>query len=218
MKKNIALGVIALIAVLVVVFGRDLLDLYRLQTYITTSTEAYQAERGNWPHLTDACTGCHGSHGNSLNPTYPSLAGQPAAYLSAQLRNFASGQRLAPNMGPLAMTLSPDEVDLLAKFYARQSVVAHAAVSPDEGLKDQGKQLVQTRGCTACHGAQLMGHDTFPRLAAQGQDYLLAQLNAFASSERIEPSGAMQAMAAALSAQERQAIAAYLAALVPQSR
>ncbi|KAA8737107.1 c-type cytochrome [Pseudomonas koreensis] len=218
MKKIIALGVIAVITVLVAVFGRDLLDLYRLQTYITTSTEAYQADRGNWPHLTDACTGCHGSHGNSLNPTYPSLAGQPAAYLSAQLRNFASGLRLAPNMGPLAMTLSPDEVDLLAKFYARQSVVAHAAVSPDEGLKDQGKQLVKTRGCTACHGAELMGHDAFPRLAAQGQDYLLAQLNAFASGERIEPTGAMQAMAAALSAQERQAIAGYLAALVPQSR
>ncbi|MFG6202984.1 c-type cytochrome [Pseudomonas retamae] len=218
MKKIIALGVIAVIAVLVAVFGRDLLDLYRLQTYITTSTEAYQAERGNWPHLTDACTGCHGSHGNSLNPTYPSLAGQPAAYLSAQLRNFASGQRLAPHMGPLAMTLSPDEIDLLAKFYARQSVGADAAVSPDEGLKGQGKQLVQTRGCTACHGAQLMGHDAFPRLASQGQDYLLAQLNAFASGKRIEPTGAMQAMAAALSAQERQAIAAYLAALVPQPR
>ena len=218
MKKIIALGVIVVIAVLLAIFGRDLLDLYRLQSYITTSTEAYQAERGNWPHLTDACTGCHGSHGNSMNSRYPSLAGQPAAYLSAQLRNFASGQRLAPNMGPLAMTLSPDHIDLLANFYARQSVVAHAAVSPDEGLRDQGKQLVQTRGCTACHGAQLMGHEAYPRLAAQGQDYLLAQLNAFASGERIEPSGAMQAMAAALSAQERQAIAAYLAALVPQPR
>ena len=218
MKKIIALGVIVVIAVLLAIFDRDLLDLYRLQSYITTSTEAYQAERGNWPHLTDACTGCHGSHGNSMNSRYPSLAGQPAAYLSAQLRNFASGQRLAPNMGPLAMTLSPDDIDLLANFYARQSVVAHAAVSPDEGLRDQGKQLVQTRGCTACHGAQLMGQDAFPRLAAQGQDYLLAQLNAFASGERIEPSGAMQAMAAALSAQERQAIAAYLAALVPQPR
>ncbi|MBI6658762.1 c-type cytochrome [Pseudomonas sp. MF6751] len=218
MKKIIALGVMVVIAVLLAIFGRDLLDLYRLQSYITTSTEAYQAERGNWPHLTDACTGCHGSHGNSLNSTYPSLAGQPAAYLSAQLRNFASGQRLAPNMEPLAMTLSPDEIDQLAKFYARQSVGAHGAVSSDEGLKDQGKQLVQTRGCTACHGAQLMGHEAYPRLAAQGQDYLLAQLNAFASGERIEPSGAMQAMAAALSAQERQAIAAYLAALVPQPR
>lgn len=218
MKKIIALGVIVVIAVLLTIFGRDLLDLYRLQSYITTSTETYQAERGNWPHLTDACTGCHGSHGNSLNSTYPSLAGQPAAYLSAQLRNFASGQRFAPNMGPLAMTLRPDEIDLLAKFYARQSVGTHGPVSPDEDLKDRGKQLVQTRGCTACHGAQLMGHEAYPRLAAQGQDYLLAQLNAFASGERIEPSGAMQAMAAALSAQERQAIAAYLAAIVPQPR
>lgn len=218
MKKILALGVMVVIAMLLAIFGRDLLDLYRLQSYITTSTETYQAERGNWPHLTDACTGCHGSYGNSLNSTYPSLGGQPAAYLSAQLRNFSSGQRLAPNMGPLAMTLSPDEIDLLAKFYARQSVGAHGAVSSDEGLKVQGKQLVQTRGCTACHGAQLMGHEAYPRLAAQGQDYLLAQLNAFASGERIEPSGAMQAMAAALSAQERQAIAAYLAALVPQPR
>ncbi|MBM9485438.1 c-type cytochrome [Pseudomonas sp. ICBG1301] len=217
MKKIIALGVIAVIAVLLAVFGRDLLDLYRLQSYITTSTEAYQVERGHWPHLTDACTGCHGSHGNSLNPTYPSLAGQPAAYLSAQLRNFASGQRLAPNMEPLAMTLSHDEIDLLANFYARQSVDANAAFSPDEGLKEKGKQLVQTRGCTACHGAQLMGQAAFPRLAAQGHDYLLAQLNAFAAGERNEPSGAMKAMTAALSADERKAIAAYLAALAPQA-
>ena len=45
MKKIIALGVIVVIAVLLAIFGRDLLDLYRLQSYITTSTEAYQAER-----------------------------------------------------------------------------------------------------------------------------------------------------------------------------
>jgi cytochrome c553 len=218
MKKIIAFGVIAVIAVLLAIFGRDLLDLYRLQSYITTSTEAYQTERGSWPHLTDACTGCHGSKGNSLNSPYPSLAGQPAAYLSAQLHNFASGQRAAPNMGPLAMTLSRDDIDLLANFYSRQSVSANVAFSPDEGLKEKGKQLVQTRGCAACHGGQLMGHDAFPRLAAQGHDYLLAQLNAFATGERNEPSGAMKAMAAALSADERKAIATYLAALAPQPK
>lgn len=215
MKKIIVFGVIAVVAGLLAIFGRDLIDLYRLQNYITTSTEAYQTDRGNWPHLTDACTGCHGGKGNSLNSPYPSLAGQPAAYLSAQLHNFASGQRTAPNMGPLAMSLSRDDIDLLANFYARQPVSANISFRPDEGLREKGKQLVQTRGCVACHGEQLMGHDAFPRLAAQGHDYLLAQLDAFATGMRSEPSGAMKAMAAALSADERKAIATYLAALAP---
>ncbi|MCO8312929.1 c-type cytochrome [Pseudomonas mandelii] len=216
--KKIMFGVIAVVAVLLAIFGRDLVDLYRLQNYITTSAEAYQTDRGNWPHLTDACTGCHGNKGNSLNSLYPSLAGQPAAYLSAQLRSFASGQRVASNMGPLAMTLSHDDIDLLANFYARQPTSADASFAPDEGLREKGKQLVQTRGCVACHGEQLMGHDAFPRLAAQGHDYLLTQLNAFANGERNDPSGAMKAIAAALSPDERKAIATYLAALTPQHK
>lgn len=218
MKKIIAFGVIAVVAVLLAIFGRDLLDLYRLQNYITTSTEAYQADRGNWPHLTDACTGCHGSKGNSLNSRYPSLAGQPAAYLATQLHSFASGQRIYPNMGPLAMTLSRDEIDLLVNFYARQPVSKNASSSPGEGSRETGKQLVQTRGCVACHGENLMGHDSFPRLAAQGHDYLLAQLNAFATGERREPTGAMKAVAASLSADERKAIATYLAELIPENK
>ncbi|MCY1544168.1 hypothetical protein D9M68_800290 [compost metagenome] len=63
-----------------------------------------------------------------------------------------------------------------------------------------------------------MGRDQFPGLAGQGHDYLLAQLNAFAAGSRKDPSGAMTAIAATLSADDRQTLAQYLAALAPVAK
>src|SRR5205085_2437576 len=40
-----------------------------------------------------ACAVCHGTDGISTAPDAPNLAGQPAIYLSAQLRSFRSGER-----------------------------------------------------------------------------------------------------------------------------
>ncbi|MFU5460595.1 c-type cytochrome [Pseudomonas aeruginosa] len=217
MKKLIALGVLAVIALLAAFYGRDLLGLYHLQNYITTSTEAYEAE-GPWPHLTDVCAGCHGTRGSSLHQRYPSLAAQPAQYLTTQLHNFAKGQRIFPNMQPLAMTLSESEIQQIADYYSRQPAPDNASFRADSGLQASGKQLVATRGCVACHGEKLQGQGQFPRLAGQGYEYLVAQLDAFASGHRSEPTGAMKAMAAALSADERKAVATYLASLATQTK
>ncbi|MFJ4192697.1 c-type cytochrome [Pseudomonas sp. NPDC089534] len=210
MKRLMTLGVLAAVALLTAFYGRDLLGLYHLQQYIGDSAQAYEAE-GPWPHLTDVCTSCHGNGGRSLHQRYPSLAGQPAPYLIGQLQQFADGQRRAPNMEPLAKTLSESDIRQLADYFARQSPPDNQSFRPDAGLLDAGKQLVTTRGCVACHGQNLQGAAGFPRLAGQGVDYLRAQLDAFADGRRREPTGAMQAMAAALSADERKAIAHYLA-------
>jgi cytochrome c553 len=214
MKKRFVIGVGAVVGLASVLLGPELLDLYRLMSFIETSSAAYEAE-GPWPHLTDVCTGCHGVKGNSQHQAYPSLAGQPATYLAAQLRNFATGQRAGPNMGPLAMTLSEAETKVIVSYFAGQVREENDTFKPDAAMRERGKQLVASRGCAACHGEQLEGRDPFPRLAGQGYDYLVAQLDAYASGVRSEPSGTMKALSVAASAEERRAMAAYLASVMP---
>jgi len=218
MKKYLLLGGLAVIAVLLLAFGPMLLDLYRLQNYVSADAEAAQADAGPWPRTTEVCTTCHGVKGNSVNGNYPALAAQPAPYLAEQLRHFASGQRVNPNMGPLAMTMKPAEVDALAAYFARQTALPNPYFKPDPQLSAKGEKLVETGGCAACHGDRLMGQEQFPRLAGQGYDYLVRQLDAFAGGARTEATGTMQRLAAAASPDDRKAMAAYLASLPPSAK
>ncbi len=213
MKKLILFISLAAIAGLLVVFGPGFLGLYRLQNYIAASDDAYRADGGPWPHLTDVCIGCHGVKGTSLDQGYPSLAGQPASYVATQLRNFAGGHRANPTMEPLAMTLSDPEIKSLSDYYSKQLAVKNEFFEPDPGLRSKGEKLVIEGSCAACHGAKLMGHDQFPRLAGQGYDYILKQLDAFAGDARIEATGAMKGIAVAMSPEDRKAIATYLAGM-----
>ncbi|MCO4893151.1 c-type cytochrome [Cupriavidus sp. WGtm5] len=219
MKKRILLGAAgAIVAGLLAWFGPDLLGLYRLDRYISASAAAYETNNGPWPHVTDACIACHGVRGNSAHQGYPSLAGQPAPYLAAQLHKFASGERPEPIMGPLAMTMSETEINNLADHFARQPAVDNRTFTPDAVLREKGRQLVAQGNCAACHGGQLMGREQFPRLAGQGYDYLLAQFDAFANGARSDPTGMMKRIATAASAQDRKAMATYLASLAPQKK
>lgn len=216
MKKATWLGISALVVLPIVFFGPDLLGLYRLQRFITASAQAYQEDGGPWPHLTDTCMGCHGVKGNSLHQGYPSLAGQPAPYLETQLHNFAKGARRNPTMGPLAMTMNDAQIHSLADYFSRVAPAANRYFAPDPQLREKGQQLVTANNCAACHGAHLMGREQFPRLAGQGYDYLLAQFDGFASGTRGEPTGVMKSIAMRFSAEDRKAVASYLANLEPK--
>lgn len=218
MKKKLLLATGVLFAVLVGLYGRDAVGLYNLLAFVDTTTKSYEADVGAWPQVVDGCNGCHGAHGNSQHQRYPSLAGQPEAYVAAQLHSFANGQRTYPAMGPMAKVLSDDEIKSVTAYYARQPVSANRWIQPDPVLHARGKKLVEAGACTACHGAKLMGQRAFPRLAGQGVDYLLAQLDAFAQGRRVDPSGSMQAVTAKLSPEDRKAISHYLAALAPAAK
>lgn len=219
MKKIIVISIAAISAALGVVFyGGDLLDLYRLDRFIDASAKAYQADGGPWPHVNDTCFACHGAKGNSLHQGYPSLAGQPAAYLEAQLRNFASGARRSPNMEPLSMTMGDAQIKDMADYFSKVAPIANHYFKPDQQLRGRGQQLVAGGNCAACHGPQLMGHDQFPSLAGQGYDYILAQFDAFATGTRSEPTGMMKRIAEGASPEDRKAMANYLASLEPTQR
>ena len=66
------------------------------------------------------CAACHGADGNSVNPMWPKLAGQHAAYLVKQLKDFKSGARKDPVMSPMAMPLGDQDMQDVAAFYAAQ--------------------------------------------------------------------------------------------------
>ena len=66
------------------------------------------------------CTACHGAEGTSVNPLWPNLAGQHAAYMVKQLKAFKSGERKDPVMSPMAMPLSEQDMEDVSAYYSQQ--------------------------------------------------------------------------------------------------
>ncbi|KVC57405.1 cytochrome C [Burkholderia pseudomultivorans] len=218
MKRTWVIGavvVIAGVATAGTMYGPDLLDGMRYQKAMAAIGDADRTNGGAWPQPQETCAFCHGPRGQSRNAWYPSLSGQPASYIAAQLRAFANDTRPNAYMGPLARELDDAKIDALATYFARQAPARNEAVPADEALARRGMALVAARSCQACHGATLEGKDHVPRLAGQGQLYLETQLAAFGSGRRHDPSGAMNGVVATLSGDDLRAIAHYLAALSP---
>ena len=65
-----------------------------------------------------ACAVCHGPVGISITPNTPHLAGQPALYLSEQLRHYRSGQRRHEVMAVIARPLTDEQIDNLSEWFS----------------------------------------------------------------------------------------------------
>jgi cytochrome c553 len=65
-----------------------------------------------------ACAVCHGTNGISTQPDSPNLAGQPAFYLSTQLKNYRSGERKHEVMGVMAKPLNDEDIEALSQWFA----------------------------------------------------------------------------------------------------
>lgn len=76
---------------------------------------------GDWSRHLPGCVQCHGPAGAGVGEHFPPLAGQPAAYLVAQLEAWRDGSRHNdPNqlMARVAKAMTDDEVKALATFFA----------------------------------------------------------------------------------------------------
>ena len=73
------------------------------------------------PTVASSCVGCHGADGNSVVPNFPKLAGQHAAYIEKQLKDFRGGFRKDATMAPFAENLTDENIKELAAFYAAQT-------------------------------------------------------------------------------------------------
>lgn len=84
-------------------------------------TGAWLATRGAWDKNVPACNQCHGPGGIGVGDNFPSLAGQPAAYIAGQLRAWRQGQRPPGPLGlmpAVATRLTDAEIDAVSAYYA----------------------------------------------------------------------------------------------------
>ena len=84
---------------------------------LVLSSVAYaDAAAGKSTFAARGCIGCHGANGVSVVPTYPSLKGKDAAFISKNLTDFRSGTRKNPTMNAMAGGLSDDDIKNLADY------------------------------------------------------------------------------------------------------
>ncbi|CAN5829455.1 hypothetical protein BH11PSE8_BH11PSE8_11980 [soil metagenome] len=101
---------------------------FALAAVATLAAGAASAQDGNTLRarsLAATCAQCHGTAGRAIDgAAVPGLAGMPAAYLSAQMKAFASGTRPASVMQQLAKGYSEAQIEQLAAYFAAQSPAA----------------------------------------------------------------------------------------------
>jgi cytochrome c553 len=71
------------------------------------------------PQAAAACGACHGQNGISINPEWPTLAGQYESYLAHALRQYKTGARGNAIMAAQAAMVADEDIPLLARYYAR---------------------------------------------------------------------------------------------------
>jgi len=134
---------------------------------------------------TAACFACHGRDGSSSTPGTPSLGGQPAFFVIAQLFLFREGRRANEAMIAAAKGLSDDDLRSLADLIGRLPPPAPPSQPPERARAVRGRALAQEHRCGNCHRADYSGGEQVPRLAAQREDYLLKSLRDYKSGARI---------------------------------
>jgi cytochrome c553 len=145
------------------------------------------------------CFSCHGPDGNSQNPVWPRLAGQNAVYIAQQLHLFRAGVRKNPVMQPMAASLSDQDIDDLAVFFAAQTPAGLEADpsywKAGEALYVRGDAARDVPGCIACHGPLGRGNPAagYPALEAQQSVYVVSQLQNYANGTRYSGSNATTA-------------------------
>ena len=167
------------------------------------------------------CSACHGADGNSVNPEWPSLAGQHPNYIVNQLLAYKDGTRVNALMSAQAMALDDSARADLAAYYAMEVLTPKTA---DPQLVEAGKRLFRggnpetgVSACAACHGPNGKGNpggDGIPTVAGQHATYLAAQLRLYASGERrSDMNQMMRNVAAAMSDEEIEAVSSYMQGL-----
>jgi cytochrome c553 len=168
-----------------------------------------------------SCGACHGADGNSVNPSWPSLAGQNEAYLIGTLKAFQDGSRSDPLMSAQANNLNDQDIEDLAAYFATQNATGRTA---DPALAETGERLYRggnaesnLTACIGCHGPTGSGNAPagYPSLSGQHSTYTAKQLKDYQSGSRKSDGNAqiMRNVAARLTQDEINALAAYIQGL-----
>ncbi len=165
------------------------------------------------------CGRCHGAERNGpASDLVPSLHGQPAPFLAAAIRDYASGRRRSGIMEPLVADLEVGEIDRLARYYAGLAPLAAPPTAGDPNLIARGEQLATIGDfaagvppCLSCHGRDAL--DSYPRLAGQKAAYMKGQLRLWKAGQKTAGDGAaiMAPIARQMSDTDIEAVTTYFA-------
>jgi cytochrome c553 len=167
------------------------------------------------------CGACHGADGNSVNPQWPSIAGQNATYIEKTLLAFQAETRKDPLMSAQAQNLSETDIADLAAYFSSQIATGRTA---NPALAERGERLYRggnkesnLTACIGCHGPSGRGNGPagYPAVAGQHSVYTAKQLSDYQSGVRQSDGDAqiMRNVAARLTQAEINSLAAYLQGL-----
>ena len=166
------------------------------------------------------CSACHGQDGNSINPLWPSLAGQHKQYTIHTLRAYQNGTRVDAVMQAQVIALTEQDLEDIAAYYNAQTMQKK---DYDYGLAKKGESLYRggnastgVAACIACHGPTGRGNPGagYPSLAGQHAEYTADALKGYIKTERKAGlNDMMQSLATRLTAEEIEAVSEYIQAL-----
>lgn len=70
--------------------------------------------------VAELCVACHGKDGVGISAEYPTLTGQHADYLARAMEEYKIGSRKNAVMQPFVASLSKEDIEQIADYYARQ--------------------------------------------------------------------------------------------------
>lgn len=165
----------------------------------------------------ETCAACHGNKGLSQT-NIPSLAGQSPYAIYKQLHDYRTAARVHPQMTGVAKQLAPADLAAVAAYYAAASKEYAAIGGRDlvgepniERLVREGDSRRRIPACLSCHLNGVGGPIETPVIIGQSREYMLQQLNNYASgARRNDVYGRMREISRKLTPQERAELARYL--------
>lgn len=173
-----------------------------------------------------ACVQCHGLHGvGDSSGAFPRLSGLSAWYLYKTLQDYSAGLRPSDIMRPIAQTLTDQQKQDVAAYYASITDAPYVAkpnydvqtIQIGGAIAAAGVPAQGVPGCNGCHGTDGAGAPPiYPSLAGQYEPYLRHQLTLWKQGKRDgDPMNIMELIAKAMTDEQIRAVSRYYASVRP---
>lgn len=135
--------------------------------------------------LAGRCNICHGANGStSKNELIPQLAAMPPEYFIPALQSYFNGKRNNNMMQIFSSSISPQDIKLLAAYYAMQPPVN--LQHPIKGdIKAGEREAGMCAGCHSIDGNALS--PDIPSLAGQPAEYMVKVMHDYREGRRNNP-------------------------------
>ena len=114
------------------------------------------------------CSACHGEKGLPAEPAIPIIWGQNEGYLYLELRDFQKGARKDDRMTPIAQSLSKEDAQALAAYFAAKPWPKTGAPSASKADEATAMTAIKSVVCTQLPSGAVSGRfvHSAPRRAA----------------------------------------------------